>query len=100
MLLSYRSIQYALFGMDIGDIGHPFAVRSFGMKITVAQISVFVQLLTYLLPFPAATNLCQQVIFLHDAQNCLRIAVNSATATSAGNRRYESILSAAAGLFW
>lgn len=37
----HGQVQFALSGMDIGDIGHPFAVRHFGMKISVEEIFIF-----------------------------------------------------------
>ena len=74
------------------------------MEISVEQILVFMYVLTHLLPLSAATNLCQQVVFLHNTQNGLWVVAKSlcclsATATSVGIRRYESILPAAAGWF-
>ena len=38
----HEKIQYTPFGLDIGDVGHLFAVRCFGMKVPVEQIFIFV----------------------------------------------------------
>ena len=47
------------------------------MKVPVEKIFVFVCLLACMFPFPAAANLRQQAVFLHDMQNCLGIVVNT-----------------------
>ena len=52
----HGQVQLTLLCLNVGDIGHPFAVRCFGMKISVDNISVFMQLLPHLLPAPAAPD--------------------------------------------
>ena len=70
----HGQIQYALLGMDVGDVCYPFTVGPVRMELPVQQILVLVYLLPHLLPFPAAADLGQQIIFLHDPQHGFRIA--------------------------
>ena len=58
--------QYALHGMDVGDVRHPFAVGPVRMKVPVQQIFVLVYLLPHLLPFSASPDLGKQIVFFHD----------------------------------
>ena len=69
----HGQLQYAMLGVDVGDVCYPFAVRLVRMKLPIQQIFVHVYLLPHLLPFPAATNFRQQAIFLHDPQYHFRI---------------------------
>ena len=70
-ITDHRQIQYALLGLNIGNIGHPFAIRCFSVKVPVEKILVFVYLLAYLLPLPAATNFGQQAVFLYGENHSL-----------------------------
>ena len=72
----HGQIQYALLGMDVGDVRYPFAVGPVRMKLPVQKIFVLVYLLPHLLPFPAAADLGQQIIFLHDPQHGFGITEN------------------------
>ena len=67
----YGQVQYTLTGVDAGDICYPFAVGPVCMKRPVEQIFVPVGLLPHLPPFPAAADLRQQIILLHDQQHSL-----------------------------
>ena len=51
---NYGQVQYVLLGVDVGDVRYPFAVGSACVKLSVEQIFVLMNLLSYLLPFPAA----------------------------------------------
>lgn len=55
----HRQIQYTLFGLDIGGVGHPFVVRCFGVEVPIEKILVFLLLLSHLLPTSAATDFRQ-----------------------------------------
>ena len=46
------------------------------MEISSCVVLVFMYVLAHLLPLSAATNLCQQAVFLHDTQNGLGVVVN------------------------
>ena len=70
----HGQIQYALPGVDVGDVRYPFAVGPVRMELPVQQVLVPVYLLSYLLPFPPAADLRQQIIFLHDPQHGFGIA--------------------------
>ena len=95
----HGQVQYALLGMNVGDVRDPFAVGPVRMELPVQKILVFVYLLSHLLPLPPAANLRQQIIFLHDPQYGFGIAEKysgfSATATSAGSRKCGSCVPAA-----
>ena len=71
---NHRQIQYALLCVNVRNIRYPFTVRSVCMKLSVEQILVLVDLLPHLLPFPAAADLREQIIFLHDSQHSFGIA--------------------------
>ena len=45
----HGQVQYALLGVDVGDVCYPFAVRLVRMKLPVQQIFVLVYLLPHLL---------------------------------------------------
>ena len=72
-----RQVQHSLFGVDVEDIGHPFAVGPVCLKWTIQKIFIFVQLLAHLNPFSPAANFCQKAVFLHDSQNYLGIAART-----------------------
>lgn len=72
----HRQVQYALVGVDVGYICYPFAVELVGMKFSVQQIFVPVNLLPQLLPFPATPNFRKQIILFHNLQYSSRIAKN------------------------
>ena len=55
----HRQIQYTLFGVNVGDACHPFAVGLIRVKVSAQQILVVVYLLPHLLPFPASANFRQ-----------------------------------------
>ena len=69
-------VQYALLCVDVGDVCYPFPVGAVRMELPVQQILVLVELLPHLLPFSAAADLCEQIIFLHDPQHCFWITEN------------------------
>ena len=75
----HGQIQHTLFGLDIGNIGHPFAVWCFGLKVPVEKILVSVQLLAYLLPASAAANFRQQAVFFHNTQDRFRVMADCFT---------------------
>ena len=70
----YGKVQHTLLGVDVGDVCYPFAVGFVRMELPVQQILVLVYLLPHLLPFPAAADLREQIIFLHDSQHSFGIA--------------------------
>ncbi len=51
-IADHGQIQYALLGVDVGDVRDPFSVGPVCMKLPVQQILVLVRLLPHLLPFP------------------------------------------------
>ena len=53
----HGQLQYALLGVNVGDVGHPFAVRAVRMELPVQQILILVELLSHLLPFPTPADL-------------------------------------------
>jgi len=72
---NHRQIKNSLAGMDVRDIRDPFVVGSFGLKLSVQQILIFMKLLSHLSPFSAAANFGQKFILLHNPQNRFRISV-------------------------
>ena len=72
----HGQVQHTLFGVDVRDVRYPFAVWCFGVKVSVEKILVFVYLPAHLLPLSAATNLCQQAVFLHDTQDGFGVVIN------------------------
>ena len=70
----HGQVQYALLGVDVGDVRYPFAVGPVRMELPVQQILVLVYLLSHLLPFSPAADLGEQIIFLHDSQHGFGIA--------------------------
>ena len=75
---NHRQIQYALLCVDVHDICYPFAVGPVCVKLAVEQVFISVYLLAHLLPLPAAADLGQQTVFLHNPQDGLGIAVDAA----------------------
>ena len=67
----YGQISYALLCVEVGNIRYQFAVGSVRIELPVEQIFVPVGLLPHLPPFPAAADLRQQIILLHDQQHSL-----------------------------
>ena len=74
---NHRQIQYALLCVNVSNICYPFAVWSIRMKLSVEQILILVDLLSHLLPFPAAADFRKLTVFLHDAKDGFGIAVNA-----------------------
>ena len=72
----HGQVQYSLLCMDVRDVCYPFAVRSVCAKISVQNVFILVDLLPHLLPFPAAADLRQQAMFLHDPQYSFGVAEN------------------------
>ena len=72
----HGQIQYALLGVDVGDIGYPLAVGPVCPELAVEKVFVPVYLLAHLYPLPAAADLRQQTIFLHHAQDGLGIVAD------------------------
>lgn len=64
--------------MDVGNIRYLFAVGPVRMELPIEQILILVEMLSHLLPLPAAADFCKQAVFLHDTQDGLRITVNAA----------------------
>ena len=85
-------VQHSLFGVDVGDIGHPFAVGPVCLKWTIQKIFIFVQLLPHLNPFSPAANFCPKAVFLHDSQNCLGLRCVPCFSNHSHIRRYPYIL--------
>lgn len=76
---NHGTIQHPLFGVDIRDVRYPSAVGTVRMNISAEQILIFVKPLSHLRPFPAAADLRQQIILLHDPQYSFGIAENVLT---------------------
>ena len=74
---NHGQIQYALLCVDVRNICYPFAVGPVRVKLAVEQVFIFVYLLAHLLPLPAAADLGQQTVFLHNPQDGLGIAVDA-----------------------
>ena len=68
-LPDHGQIQYALPGVDAGDVRYPFAVGFVRVKLPVRQIFVLVDLLPHLLPLSAPADIRQQIMLLHDPQH-------------------------------
>ena len=71
-----RKVQYALSRLDVRYICYPFLIRALGVKISVEQIGVSMQMFTIIALF-FATNDRKQIVFLHNSKNGLRILMDS-----------------------
>ena len=55
-ITDYGQVQNTLLCVDVRDVRDPFAVGSICVKVSIQQILILVELLSHLLPFPAAAN--------------------------------------------
>ena len=72
----HGQIQHALFGVDVGNIRNPLAVRSVSPELPFQQIVVLMYLLTKVHPLPAATDLRQQAVLFHDSEDSFWVSLN------------------------
>lgn len=59
---NHGQIEYALSGMEVGDVHYPFLIWTQGGELTIRQMGVFMQMLNYLPVFAATANSRQQTI--------------------------------------
>ena len=65
--------------LDVGDICHPLGIGLIRIKLSVKQVFILVDLLSYLPPLPRPADLRQHLIFFHDPQNSFGVAVDALT---------------------
>lgn len=75
----HRQIEDALTSLDVGDICHPLGIGLIRVKLSVKQVFILVDLLSYLPPLPRPADLRQHLIFLHDPQHSFGVAVDALT---------------------
>lgn len=75
----HRQIEDALTSLDVGDICHPLGIGLIRVKLSVKQVFILVDLLSYLPPLPRPADLRQHLIFFHDPQNSFGVAVDALT---------------------
>lgn len=75
----HRQIEDALTSLDVGDICHPLGIGLIRVKLSVKQVFILVDLLSYLPPLPRPADLRQRLIFLHYPQHSLGVAVDALT---------------------